>query len=119
MFRQSRESKISDILRMIDDNPSNWKKAAFYSDDEILPLLEDLQRRWEESNNEGIPIDYATDEELDLLLAKARKYYYMSEAEAVSLVMARQQGLRREPDRGEQGGSRIRGFIDRIRGRRD
>ncbi len=117
MFRQSRESKINDILRMIDDNPSNWKKAAFYSDSEIMPLLEELQRRWEESNNEGIPIDYATDEELDLLLSKARKYYYMSEAEAVSLVMARQHGSSRSQEREVQRGSRVREFIDRIRGK--
>ncbi len=81
-----------EILGLIDDNYSNWRKAAFYSDPEVATILNRLQSVWEDNDMQGYPIDYATDEELEVLLAKARRYAYMPEDRARSLVFSRQGG---------------------------
>ncbi len=105
-----REKIKSEILELIDDNYSNWRKAAFYSDPEVVEVLDRLQRVWEEEGMKGYPIDYASDEELALLYDKARTYAYMPEDRARSIVFGRQGG-----DEEEQGSS-LRRFLRRLLG---
>ncbi|MEN3000070.1 MAG: hypothetical protein ABDH61_05810 [Acidilobaceae archaeon] len=56
-------------------------KAAFYSDPEVSRILEELTRRWEKEGR-GIPLDYATEEELEELYRRAMRYAFMSDEEA-------------------------------------
>lgn len=85
----NRDKVKREILALIDDNYSNWRKAAFYSDPDVVSIMDRLQRVWEENDMMGYPIDYATDGELKILLEKARKYGYMPEDTARNIVMSR------------------------------
>ena len=71
------------ILKYIEENKSPWVKAAFYSDPDVSRLLEELTKRWEREGR-GMPLDYATEEELEELYNKAMKYAFMSDDEARS-----------------------------------
>jgi len=44
---------------------------AFYSDREVVTIMDEVYSRWEESGRIGEPLDYATDEELEVLAKKA------------------------------------------------
>ncbi len=44
---------------------------AFYSDREVVAIMDGVYARWEESGRIGEPLDYATDEELEILARKA------------------------------------------------
>ncbi|MEB3774217.1 MAG: hypothetical protein GSR86_04745 [Desulfurococcales archaeon] len=101
-----------EILSLIDDNYSNWRKAAFYSDPEVIVILDRLQSVWEDNDMQGYPIDYATDEELQVLLDKARRYAYMPEDSARGIVFSRQGGGGDESE-----GSSFSKFFRRIIGR--
>ena len=48
-----------------------WRKMAFYSDREVVAIMDEVYARWEESGRIGEPLDYATDEELEVLAKKA------------------------------------------------
>ncbi len=67
----SREAMIKEIINRVEESVDEWRKAAFYSDEEVTQLLENLYRRWEGAGMSGIPLDYATDEELKVLYDKA------------------------------------------------
>lgn len=105
-----RDKMKSEILELIDDNYSNWRKAAFYSDPEVVEILDRLQREWEDGGMQGYPIDYASDEELEILYEKARTYAYMPEDRARSIVFGRQGGEE------EEQGSSLRRFFRRLLG---
>ncbi len=62
---------INDIMALIDESIDEWRKAAFYADEEVSELLDDLYLRWEKGGKAGIPLDYATDEEIAFLYRKA------------------------------------------------
>jgi len=62
---------IREIMALIDENIDGWRKAAFYADEEVSQLLEELYARWENSGKLGRPLDYATDEEIAFLYKKA------------------------------------------------
>ena len=68
---QSREKLVKEIMRIIDESPDPWRKTAFYSDPEVQQLLDALYDRWNNSGGAGIPLDYATDEEVKFLYKKA------------------------------------------------
>ncbi|MEM0366050.1 MAG: hypothetical protein QXR02_00755 [Acidilobaceae archaeon] len=74
----------SEILKLIDENRSPWVKAAFYSNPRVSSILEKLIDLWEANNRVGIPLDYATKEELEELYNIALSYAYMSDEEARS-----------------------------------
>ncbi len=69
---RSTEEKVREIVELIDESDDYWRKAAFYSDPDVSALLDSLYERWESSNMQGVPLDYATDEEVDFLYHKAK-----------------------------------------------
>ncbi|AEM39363.1 hypothetical protein Pyrfu_1506 [Pyrolobus fumarii 1A] len=60
-------------LEMILSNMSPWHSALFYADEEVSRILQELYNRWEQNDRRGEPLDYAKDDELELLLAKAKR----------------------------------------------
>jgi hypothetical protein len=64
-----------EIVSLIDDNTDVNVKAAFYGDPEVTRILDDLYKRWENNSNKNEPLDYATMDELKILIMKARFYY--------------------------------------------
>ncbi len=69
---RSTEEKIREIVELIDECDDYWRKAAFYSDPDVSALLDTLYERWESSSMRGVPLDYATDDEVDFLYHKAK-----------------------------------------------
>ncbi|MCE4613637.1 MAG: hypothetical protein F7C07_07410 [Desulfurococcales archaeon] len=108
-----------EIIRLIDENYSTWVKSAFYSDPRVSSILEKLTRAWEDGGRKGIPIDYASREDLEVLLELARRYSSMSEDRARSIVLSRQYGGTAGREEGERGEGGLMGFIKRIIGRKD
>ena len=90
-----REDVKREIIRLIDENRSPWVKAAFYSDPEVSSILDRLIESWESNNRNGIPLDYASDQELETLYRLAKKYSSLSDDEARAYVWGS-----REPGKG-------------------
>jgi len=88
-----RERMIRELYDLIEDNEVAWRKAAFYSDPDVERIYSRLVSEWEAGGGEGTPLDYASDEELEILLAAARKYAFMPESRARALAMARMGGV--------------------------
>jgi len=65
------EDMVREILRLIDESGDYWKKAAFYSDPEVGAILDELYQRWEANDRQGMPLDYASEEEVCFLYRKA------------------------------------------------
>ncbi|MEB3844967.1 MAG: hypothetical protein LRS48_04725 [Desulfurococcales archaeon] len=84
-----RESVKREILSLIDDHYSGWVKAAFYSDPVVEPIVDRLMNTWESNGREGIPLDFASDEELTTLLSQARKYSRLDDSTARAIAMSR------------------------------
>jgi len=78
-----------ELISLIDQNKDTWVKAAFFSDETVEKLMEVIYSRWEASEQLGMPIDYASEEELEILLDLAKRYARMSSSEARSLVLRR------------------------------
>ncbi|MGC8679594.1 MAG: hypothetical protein ACP5TH_07375 [Fervidicoccaceae archaeon] len=89
MERNENEKMRNEIINLIDENSSNWIKAAFFSDEVIEVIMEALYSKWEQSNEQGMPIDYATGDELKIMLKKAQQYASMKPEEAMRLVLKR------------------------------
>lgn len=77
------------LINLVDMNKDTWVKAAFFSDETVEKIMEILYSRWEANNEEGIPIDYASAQELEILLDIAKKYTNMKTDDARSLVLSR------------------------------
>jgi len=75
-----------DIIRLIDENRSPWVKAAFYSNPEVSSILGKLIDLWESNGRRGIPLDYASEDELRVLHRLARRYASLSDEEARALA---------------------------------
>ena len=88
-MKKDLEKKKNEIIRLIDYNQDNWVKAAFFSDEVVEVVMESLYNKWAESGEMGRPIDYASEEELDLLYKRAKKYASMSTGEAMNLALGR------------------------------
>ncbi len=91
-MEMSRDEVKRLILQLVDDQDDEWLKAAFYSDEAVKPILERLYSAWEEAGRQGIPLDYATDDELETLLSVARRYAAMSRAERQMIALRRMTG---------------------------
>ena len=65
---------IKEIIESIEENRNNMVKAAFYSDPDVVDIVTRLYERWEKNNRKGVPLDYANEEELEVLAVKARYY---------------------------------------------
>jgi len=98
-----REKLVQELFQLIEDNRVDWRKAAFYSDPRVEPVYARLVEEWEKSGGEGIPLDYASMDELELLVAVAKEYAFMDEAKARSLAMKRSEPKREEPEKEEKG----------------
>ncbi len=90
-----------EILRYIErriEASNQWIRAAFYSDPEVVDILERLYERWYDNNEEGEPIDYATYEELEVLYERARRYATLAPYEAYAIVTRRMEEREKEED---------------------
>lgn len=85
MVSEDRERKrlILEIERWIEYSPNIYAKAAFYGDDEVVEIVERLYKRWQDNGCRGVPLDYATIEELRILAAKAQQYRNATLAQAL------------------------------------
>ncbi len=86
------EAVKREIIELIDEHYSGWVKAAFYSDPRVSKIMDRLLVAWRENSNVGSPIDYASENELLVLLSEARRYSSMSEATARALALSRMGG---------------------------
>jgi len=84
-----REELASKVLKLIEENRDGWVKAAFFSDPSVSRLLDELHARWSAAGCRGIPLDYASEEELEVLSEKAGEYASMSSSEAMAVVLKR------------------------------
>jgi len=71
---EERRKLIREIEALVDYNPNIYARAAFYSDRDVLRILDELYKRWESSGRIGSPLEYATDDELRILHSKALRY---------------------------------------------
>lgn len=83
----SEESIKEEIVRLIDENPNQWIKAAFYSDEKVKHIMASLYERWEKNDSRMLPIDYATLDELRQLHALARKYSRLDTGTAMRIAL--------------------------------
>ncbi len=67
----TRDEMIKEIVSLVEESRDGWRKTAFYSDDDVMNLLEELYDRWEEAGRTGLPLDYATEEEITFLYKRA------------------------------------------------
>ncbi len=82
------EKMRKEIIELIDKHWNNWIKAAFYSDPEVAKIMDRLVREWSSKGERGAPIDYATEDELLVLLRAARKYYSMDPRRAMAIALS-------------------------------
>jgi len=87
----NREEMKQRIISLIDDSRESARKICFYSDPSVSSILDSLYKRWEDGNRVGIPLDYANDEELEILYRMAVKYQHATEADALSVILASQE----------------------------
>ncbi|MCD6301587.1 MAG: hypothetical protein J7L82_05910, partial [Staphylothermus sp.] len=81
------EKMKQEILKLIDESKENGRKIAFYSDPNVTEILTKLYEQWEKNNRKGIPLDYASPEEIEILYNLALKYSKVSDAEAWSMFL--------------------------------
>jgi len=67
-----RAELIRGILVNVEESADPWVKAAFYSDSDVLRILSNIYERWERGGMSGEPLNYATDNELEVLFQKSR-----------------------------------------------
>jgi len=83
-FRSRRvdpEKIKEELVVLIDENKEVIYKIAFYSKPEVQSILNRAFEKWERNNRHGRPIDYATEEELQLLYRIAKDILKKSPAE--------------------------------------
>lgn len=62
-----------ELITLIDENREPIYKAVFYSKPEVQSIMNRIMEVWERSGRQGIPIDYATIDELEQLLRIAKE----------------------------------------------
>ncbi|MCE4615353.1 MAG: hypothetical protein F7B60_07495 [Desulfurococcales archaeon] len=88
------DEKLKEKLTIfLDQDPRKWVKSAFYSDPAVVQMIDNLYCRWEDTGRQGLPVDYASHEELVLLWNTASKYLGMSDNMARALVFNRMNGI--------------------------
>ena len=85
-----REKMKEKIIEIIDKNKRNGPKIAFYSDPQVASLMNELYQRWESNDRKGIPLDYASDDEIKFLYNIALKYSNVSDDEAWIMYLSRE-----------------------------
>ncbi|RLG77572.1 MAG: hypothetical protein DRO12_01850 [Thermoprotei archaeon] len=76
-----------EIESNVDYNPNNYAKAMFYADEEVMAILDKLYERWEEHGRKGVPLDYATIDELRVLYYKSRLYRDATGEDLISVAI--------------------------------
>lgn len=61
-----------ELVILIDENTEVIYKVVFYSKPEVQSIMNRVFEEWERNNRQGRPIDYATEEELQLLYKIAK-----------------------------------------------
>ena len=105
----------ADILRLIEGREGDWRSTAFYSDPKVSAIVARLHEEWERNGRRGIPLDYATIDELRVMASAASKYMSMSEGAARAVAMSSWGGGGEE---GEDRDSGLLGFLRRLLGLR-
>ncbi len=75
------------LLRLL-DSMHPWCRSAFYADSDVSRIVDALYSRMEASGGD-MPVDYASLEELRLLLEKAEYYAKLPPWKAFQLAMSR------------------------------
>ena len=81
------EKMKREIIKLIDDSRESGRKIAFYSDPYVAEVLTKLYDLWEKNNRKGIPLDYASAEEIEKLYNLALRYSKVSDAEAWAMFL--------------------------------
>lgn len=97
-------------LRSLLDIRDPWILAAFYSDPQVSEITARLNSLWREAGERGEPLDYASDEDIRVLLSIAERYTRMHPSQARALAIARMGGESEDRDR-DNGRSPWRGLI--------
>uniref|UniRef100_A0A7C4HCM2 Uncharacterized protein n=1 Tax=Staphylothermus marinus TaxID=2280 RepID=A0A7C4HCM2_STAMA len=79
---EKKEDKKRKIIDLIDKSNKQGPKIAFYSDQHVSSLMNELYKRWKDNGERGIPLDYATDNEIESLYNMAVKYSNVTDEEA-------------------------------------
>lgn len=87
-----RERLVRELVALIEDNSVAWRKAAFYNDPRVEPIYDRLIKAWGDAGEKGVPLDYATVEELRVLVEAAKDYAFMSEEKARAIAIGRMSG---------------------------
>mgnify|MGYP000029315830 CR=1 FL=1 len=95
----SRKDLIREIEENIEENFNAMVKAAFYSDPEVEQIVMELYKRWEAHGYRGVPLDYASLEELEILAIKAR-YYRQHPMPVPKIGVASKEEFKERPRRG-------------------
>jgi len=78
----NKEEMKKKIIELIDMNTRNGPKLAFYSDPVVASIVKELYSKWEDEGRKGLPLDYASEEEVKVLYRKALRYCNVSDEEA-------------------------------------
>ncbi|WP_448578055.1 hypothetical protein [Thermosphaera sp.] len=106
-MQEDMEKLKKEIIGLIDESTLPVIKEAFYSNPNVEAIMEKLYEQWENNNHIGIPLDYATYEELLLLHKVAREVVNSPYEELSRNRMRRAMGLP------EKGGEK-KGFWKRL-----
>lgn len=68
-----------ELIAMIDESSDAELKSRFYSNETVAAIMNKLYERWELAGGIGIPLDYASNEEIRELYEIARRLFTSSE----------------------------------------
>ncbi len=107
-----REELRKEIEMLIDESNDQWRKAVFYSDETVQRILDRLYGEWEKNNRAGVPLDYASTEELETLAALARRYSRIDSGLAMrALIFSDRPSTQEEI---EESGSSLKRILKRL-----
>ncbi|ADI32192.1 hypothetical protein [Staphylothermus hellenicus] len=105
------EKKKNEIIKLIDDSRQDGRKIAFYSDPLVIEILDKVYELWEKNNRKGIPLDYASPEQINVLYNLALKYSRVSDSEAWALYLRRTVYGTEKENESENKKSRLRSIL--------
>lgn len=78
-----------EIIALIDESSEQVYKIAFYSDPKVSSIMDRLISKWERNQQKGIPLDYATEDEVRTLHDVAVKIARIPPQELQSMYLRR------------------------------
>lgn len=90
-----------EIIRLVDESREVGVKIAFYGDERVQAVMDRITAEWERRGRAGLPLDYATEDELKTLHSLA--VYYSTHPSNYSFIsfVRRAYGI---PDEGPRRG---------------